>query len=238
MDIGESSNVAQIGLSYTYNHFGKTFEESVAILAVLAQCAIDNAKRTFDLDIHSEIQRLKNEMNISEFGYPAFFAGINPQKRNKVNPNIKCPMNYVYKMRNKQIPNRDIIPIEQFFVKHKNTETYKVSRKVESFIEKYIQELNQFEMKQSHSTEEYFLLRTDYEDLIHDLRGLTISKKYTGLMSWLIDKAFLITPEMKRHGGQIQTKLNKNRSILLKTLYDLNPKSFKKCFQMGNGGNF
>lgn len=39
MDIGESSNVAQIGLSYTYNHFGKSFEGHVAILAVLAQWA-------------------------------------------------------------------------------------------------------------------------------------------------------------------------------------------------------
>ena len=90
-------------------------------------------------------------------------------------------------------------------------------------------------MKQEHTTEEYLLLRADYDELIHDLRGITISQKYVGLMSWLIDKAFLITTDMRKHSGQIQTKLNKNRSVLLKTLYDLNPKSFKKCFINGNG---
>lgn len=235
MDIGESSNVAQIGLSYTYNKFGADYEHYIAALAVIAQAAIDNCKRKFDIDIHSEIQRIKKEMNIDEMGIPMFFAGVNPQKRNKVNPNIQCPMNCVYRMKNKQISNRDVIPIGDFFVKHKNTETYKTSRKVEGFIEKYITELTRYEIQQEHTTEEYLLLRADYDELIHDLRGITISGKYVGLMSWLIDKAFLITTDMKKHSGQIQTKLNKNRSVLLKTLYDLNPKSFKKCFKMGNG---
>ena len=238
MDIGESSNVAQIGLSYTYNHFGKEFENHVAILAVLAQCAIDNAKRSFDIDIHSEIQRLKDEMNIREFGYPAFFAGVNPQKRDKVNPNIQCPMNTVYMMKNKQMPTRDIKPISEFFIKHKNTETRKTSEKVERLIEKYINGLISFEAKQEHTTEEYFLLRNDYDELIKELRNITLSSKYIGLMSWLIDRAFIITPELKRAKGQIQSQLSKNRSILLKTLYDLNPKSFKKCFKMGQADKF
>ena len=231
MDIGESSNVAQIGLSYTYNHFGKDFEGLVGILACLAQCAIDNAKRTFDIDIHAEIQRLKNEMNIRELGYPAFFAGVNPQKRSKVNPNIICPMNRVYMMKNKQMPISDIKPISEFFVKHKNKESKYISKKVEAFIEDYINKLIVYESASEHYDEEYLLLRSDYDELIRDLRKLTLSDKYVGLMSWLLDRAFTITPEIKRGKSQLRSRLNKNRSILLKTLYDLNQKSLKKCFK-------
>ena len=201
------------------------------------QCAIDNAKRSFDVDIHAEILRLKDEMNIKEFGYPAFFAGVNPQKRDKVNPNIQCPMNTVYMMKNKQMPVQDIKPISEFFIKHKNTETRKTSEKVERFIEKYINELISFEAKQEHTTEEYFILRNDYDELIKELRGITLSNKYIGLMSWLIDRAFIITPELQRAKRQIQSQLSKNRSILLKTLYDINPKSFKKCFKTGQAGD-
>lgn len=239
MDIGESSNVAQIGLSYTYNHFGKDFEDHVAILAVLAQCAIDNAKRSFDIDIHAEIQRLKQEMNIREFGYPAFFAGVNPQKRDKVNPNIVCPMNKVYTMKNKQMPTQDIKPISEFFVKHKNKESKYISKKVEAFIEEYIDKQIKFKAKKitdyywadySYSSDEWLALRSDYDDLIKALKSLTLSDKYLGLMSWLIDRAFCITPNVNRN-NQLKTKLNKNRSLLLKTLYNINPKSFKKCFK-------
>ena len=32
------------------------------------QCAIDNAKRTFDIDLNEEIDRIKKDMNIEENG--------------------------------------------------------------------------------------------------------------------------------------------------------------------------
>lgn len=238
MDIGESSNVAQIGLSYTYNHFGKDYIDYVALLSIYAQISIDKAKKTYDIDIHSEIQRLKDEMNIREFGYPAFFAGINPQKRSKVNPNIICPMNKIYAMKNKQMPTQNIKPISEFFINHKNTETRKTSEKVEQFIEKYIKEYMCYEIKQEHTNEEYLILRNDYDELIKELRKLTLSGKYIGLMSWLINRAFAITPGVQRNKGKMQSLLSKNRSILLKTLYDLNQKSFKKCFQTGQHNDF
>lgn len=234
LDIGESSNVAQIGLSYTYNDFGRSFEDHVAILAVLAQCAIDNAKRSFDVDIHSEIQRIKQEMNIKSLGYPAFFAGVNPSKRSKVNPNIVCPMNSVYAMKNKQLSNRDIIDIKEFFINHTNETPRKTSKKVEAFIEAFIKELMIYDMNKEHNNDEYLLLRSDYDDLIHALRGITLSKNYVGLMSWLINRAFAITPSIKQNREQLQTRLSQNRAILLKTLYDLNPKCLLQCFKKGN----
>ena len=230
LDIGESSNVAQIGLSYSYNNL-EGVADQVAILAVLAQCAIDNAKRTFDINIHEEIQRVKQELNIKSIGYPAFFAGIRPDLRKKVNPNIVCPMNCVYRMKNKAVYNNNIIPNSKFFVPHPNKVDYKKSKRVEKLIEDYSLELFRINMSEEPSSEDYFLLRTDYDELIDALRHITLSKNYTGLISWLLNRALVITPSMQSNKGKVTTKLSKNRPILLKILYDMSPKNFIKCFK-------
>ena len=233
LDIGESSNVAQIGLSYTYNEFGHDYHEYVALLSVYAQLSIDSAKKCYDVDIHAEIQRLKQEMNIKSIGYPAFFAGIRPDLRNKVNPNIVCPMNCVYKMKNKTVRTDNIISNSEFFISHKNPVKYKTSRQIEKMIENYSLELFRTRLDDETDTGDYLLLRSDYDDLINDLRRVTISKNYMGLMSWLINRSLLVTPQIQGHRDKIDTKLSKNRPILLKILWDMSPKNFKKCFKKG-----
>jgi len=232
LDIGESSNVAQIGLSYSYNNLDGVADQ-VAILAVLAQCAIDNAKRTFDINIHEEIQRIKQALNIKSIGYPAFFAGIRPDLRDKINPNIVCPMNCVYKMKNKVVHTDNVMANSEFFVSHSNKVDYKKSKRVEKLIEDYSLELFRINMSEESSTEDYFLLRTDYDELIDALRHITLSKNYAGLMSWLLNRALVITPGMQSNRGKVTTKLSKNRPILLKILYDMSPKNFIKCFKIG-----
>ena len=49
-------------------------------------------------------------------------------------------------------------------------------------------------------------------------------------MSWLINRAFLMTPEMKSNRNTNMSKLNKNKSLLLKTLYLVNKNAFLECF--------
>lgn len=236
LDIGESSNVAQIGLSYTYNDFGKEFVGYVAILAVLAQCAIDNCKRRFDVNIHSEIQRIKEEMNIKEFGYPAFMGEVKPEIRKKINPNILCPMNSAFKVKTKRkVYDSPAIPIAEFFNPQPNKECMRKSKAVEKLIEKYNISLMSYRIDYYNSVyiedDEWGVLRSDYDDLIKDIKKITLSKKYIGLMSWLINRAFIVTPKMKSNRNSINTKLSKNRSILLKILYDLDSKTFLKCFK-------
>ena len=41
-DIGGSSNLAQLALSYSYSYLDKKFTDYVCILSVIAQAAIDN----------------------------------------------------------------------------------------------------------------------------------------------------------------------------------------------------
>lgn len=232
LDIGESSNVAQVGLSYTYNEFGKEFERYVDTLAVLAQCSIDNAKKTFAVDIHSEIQRIKEELNIREFGYPSFFGLIKPEVRNKINPNIVCPMNMVNKIKVNRIKYQTpTIPIQEFFINHENKPYQRRCKQVEELIEKYSFKLYKMQSDSDMEYEDWLMLRSDYDKLIEDIRKLNIGDKYVGLMSWLINRGFMITSGVRSNSDVITTKLSKNRPILLKILYDLSPKTFEKCFK-------
>ena len=96
--IGISSNVAQLAQTYTYNFNEQKYKDYVCILSVLAQIAIDSAKRAFDIDINLEIDRISKDMNISNIGYPAFWKPIQEKKRikksiksmEKINQNIIC----------------------------------------------------------------------------------------------------------------------------------------------------
>jgi len=76
----------------------------------------------------------------------------------------------------------------------------------------------------------YLLLRSDFDDLINDINQVYISKNYLGLMSWLINRAFLIGAGARRNTKEIQSTLNNNKSILLKTMYTINPVALLKCF--------
>lgn len=232
-DIGESSNLAQICLSYTYNYEDQKYEDAVCILAVLAQVAIDSAKRRFSVDVTSEIKRIKRLVDIKSNGYPLFWLsirrGFNPQLINK---NIKCPMNILYGYNlPKQEKKSPAIPFADFFVHHKAPTDRCFARKVEEFIQKYSIKLTEYNKQEEQSYDEYLLLRYDYDELIEDIRRLTMSKNTVALMSWLINRAFMITPEIQKNNGRITSKLSKNKSLLLKTLYDANPKALLKCFE-------
>lgn len=100
-DVGSSSNVAQLALSYYYDlmyHTGeqnKELREVFVICSVLAQVAIDSAKRSFDVSVGDELRRLKrvaqdiNADNNESCGrtkkvkYPVFYAEIQCEKQKK-----------------------------------------------------------------------------------------------------------------------------------------------------------
>ena len=77
---------------------------------------------------------------------------------------------------------------------------------------------------------EYILLRSDYDELIKDIKKVYISKNYIGLMSWLIDRAFLITPNSQMGAPHSDRKTNENKALLLKVLYDINPQNVLQIF--------
>ena len=117
MTIGESSNLAQISLTYSYNFEDNKYKDYVCILSVLAQVAIDNAKRRYDIDLDKEIKRIKKDMDIKHNGYPKFWRMIRSGfSRHKINHNLTCPMNYLSTVKIREFkPTTETLPMEYFF---------------------------------------------------------------------------------------------------------------------------
>ncbi|MCI8512683.1 MAG: hypothetical protein HFE83_11955 [Lachnospiraceae bacterium] len=232
--IGESSNLAQLCLTYSYNDADPKYEDYVCTLSVLAQCAIDNAKRQFDIDLEHEIKRIKKDMKIREYRYPSFWLMIKRDfDRTHVNEALVCPMNYLYKMKFREYHDKEsTLPMSDFSVKYELDENRVKCKKVEELIQNYSLKLYNSAKASADSSNdsEHLLLRSDFDELIRQIRKIRLSQNYLGLMSWLIDRAFLITPQVKRNDKTIQSKIRNNKAILLKVLYEVNPAGLLKCF--------
>lgn len=234
-DIGESSNLAQIAQTYECNFEDQKYSDYVCILSVLAQVAIDNSKRRFDINLTAEIKRIKKDMDIKKHKYPDFWAIIKRgfNKKN-INHDLVCPMNYLYDLKfNKFRHQTATIPISHFFIKHPLDINRRTCKRVEELISKYslslfLNNTSNFEIYEM--LDSHLLLRSDFEELVQNIRSVNISNNYLGLMSWLIDRAFMITPDVSRN-KMIKTNLGANKSLLLKVLYEVNPKCFLKCFK-------
>ena len=253
LSIGESSNMAQICLTYTYNFDDPKYQEYVCILSVLAQVAIDNAKRRFDIDLVEEIKRIKKDMDIKENKYPAFWSVIrrdfdkvfeDKKKKakkageviddtlSKINKELICPMNYIYNIKLREFkPTTSTLPMSDFFVKVSAENDRRKSKKVEELIQKYSLSLYLYNVDEDDDeNDDYLLLCNDFDKLIEDIRGIYISRNYIGMMSWLINRAFQISSGVKGKSDKMQSTINTNKSLLLKVLYDVNKESFLACF--------
>lgn len=150
--------------------------------------------------------------------------------KKNINPNLHCPMNYLYDLSIPEFHSTETtLPMSHFFLKPVINVNRKSCKKVEELISKYSMKL--FEYNTSESNEEgYLLLRNDFNDMINDIQKVKISKNYIGLFAWLIDRAFMISPQVFRNNVKIKSTISKNKSILLKTLYQVNSAVLLKCF--------
>mgnify|MGYP004458709893 FL=1 len=231
LDIGLSSNLAQIARTYSCNFDDEKYVDYVCILSVLAQVAIDNAKRRFDIDLGDEIKRIQNDMNIKTNLYPSFWLLIKKNfKKDNINEELKCPMNYLYNLDLSEFHNStSTLPMSHFFNKFEMSNNIRTCRKVEDLIAKY--SLNLYDINSRDSEDnDYLLLRKDFDNLILDIQKIKISKNYLGLFSWMIDRAFKILPGSLRNQKSISSVLNRNKPLLLKTLYEVNSSNLLKCF--------
>lgn len=234
-NIGESSNLAQVCLTYTFNYADQKYKDYACILAVLAQASIDSCKRSFSIDITNEIKRIRADIGIKENKYPPFWQQIRKGfPSNRINFKLDSPMCKLYKMDFESYkPSTETIPTSAFFQKFPLDMSRKVSRNVEELIQKFqLQLLESRIEKEDGSTdvESFLLLRDDFDQLIDDIRRTTLPSKYIGLFSWLLDRAFVMTPQMEQQTAGLKSKLNKNRAILLRVLYEVNPEALLKCF--------
>lgn len=230
LDIGESSNLAQLAQTYDCTFGDQKYKDYVCILSVLAQIAIDSAKRLFDVDVSSEIRQIKKDMNVKENKYPSFWKIIHRDFKDKnINHDLLCPMNYLYNLKLDQFrSNQSTIPVEYFFKKFKLEKNRKTCKKVEDIIETYINKSSSNFC--SDNEDAYFLLKMDFDNMINDITRIYVSGNYIGLFSWLIDRAFCLSIAQKQNQYKLKSTIKKRRSILIKALYNINSANLLKCF--------
>lgn len=236
--IGRSSNLAQLAQTYMYSSEDQKYVDYVCILSVLAQVAIDNAKRQFNIDLNKEIDLIEKNMDIKKKKYPKFWKHVKDKKckvgqtkfnKNRINNKLNCPMNEIVNLKFiDSRSNEETLPMSYFFQKFELEKDRRTSKKIEELIEKY--SLDLYKSNQEENDDEYFLMRSDFDDLIEDIKTIYISDSYLGMMSWLVDRAFVITGNMKRNINTVERKTNENKSILIKILYDINSKNLLKIF--------
>lgn len=279
----------------------------ICVLSVLAQAAIDSAKREYDVDIENSIDTISDHLNISENQYPKFWKivddrakvstkGIDEEssssedqiseeenksqnkKKNKKRKGkiyrdrsiLDCPMNIVFEKdynsecnkilkANKEKGKRSnlkTLDMEDFFkedlkskpqsdcqkllqqgLKESKKEVPPEARRIEELVKKFSLSLSE-NAKEKNNDDEYdlyLLLKSDFRYLEKKIKTLIKENKTQErfsefIFSWLIDRAFLISGRSRAHSNQIEAVTKKNKSLLLKVLYDVDKDALLKCF--------
>lgn len=236
--IGRASNIAQLALGYYYSNGkeNKELEDVFIICSVLAQVAIDGAKRTFEIDINPELNRLsKLPCMQRDIKYPKFYDDIQkkkpyyPKDKEKIKEMRKqvgkvgkfsCPMDILYWIIDDEVIDRrkykDLIEekhakwsdVFEYRIGEKRSEQYK---KIISIVEEYDRETQKLDINEKDYSDQVMLR---FERCLDKLKNLTISEV---TMSALIQYAFI-------PNGGVKDKL-------LTVLYDKSPETFLKSFK-------
>lgn len=240
--IGTASNLAQLALSYWFDGgcIDINLENNFIICSVLAQVAIDSAKRTFDANVNVEINRIMATecMKMGELPkYPKFYAEVLRYKNKKKKGKKKeiddgeirffnCPMDIIYQLIEKEVidlrTNKDLNTVtintaDQFVDYHAdkinvNRSQYK---KVIGIVESYSKKMDSLNQKSKSNNEESMdECLQEFEECMNKLKNLTIKGD---TMKTLV--AFAL-----KNGNE------KIRDRLLVVLYEKNKKDFLNCF--------
>ncbi|MCQ4835973.1 hypothetical protein NE556_12230 [[Clostridium] symbiosum] len=115
--VGYASNIAQLALSYYYDGGGndREIEDIFIICSVLAQVAIDSAKRNFEIEVEPELSKISHFACMKHKPqYPKFYAGVQKlkakySKRRRVEMldsdigDFNCPMDIIYRIIDKEV---------------------------------------------------------------------------------------------------------------------------------------
>lgn len=233
--IGEASNIAQLALSYYYDGGSKSreLEDIFIICSVLAQVAIDSAKRIFDVNVNSELARLSSLSCMQpEDGkkYPVFYAKVQEQKNagKKKKKEIKeseirefnCAMEILSNIieegvidlrKYKELVPYTCNPNTVFQYKTDRIRDSKQYKKVISIVQEYDREVNKLDMSKSDYSRDVDNL---FDNCMIKLENLTINQS---TMYSLIAYAFT-------QNGDICDRL-------LTVLYDKDDEKFMSCFK-------
>lgn len=235
--IGYSSNVAQLALSYYYDGDSKSqkLEDVFIICSVLAQVAIDSAKRSFEIDVPKELKRIRElECMAHEPKYPRFYADVQKLKnrkriksrcmeiRDEDIGDFNCPMDIIYRIIDEEVIdlrkqkefNTRTVNLNMVF-EYNSSQIKNRDRKQYLDIISMVKECDGAIKSLNREDEDYTeCRRREFEKCLRKLRRKTIKEN---TMYSLIAYAFVT-------GGSICDRL-------LTVLYDLEPENFLKCFK-------
>lgn len=240
--IGLTSNLAQLALSYSYNLTDKTtptkqrMEDIVALLGVLAQICVDSAKKSYKVEFDELLIKIKDLMHLKDNKYPVFWEIVDKKsikkhksaKEKTKNINLKCPMNYVYN-KEKITDRANLDYLDNSIGDYLNLDidsfkSHTMDREIEAYIKDYVKKHKHSFTKDDTSEEEsdeYLLLSADYKEMVKKIKRRNL-KKDTFLR--LLGRAF----EISTNGQKLD--LERNKSYMLKILYEINPKWVLECF--------
>lgn len=168
VSIGMSTDTAQLALSYYYDGDMENddLKKCFIILSVLGQISIDLAKKTFDINVVKEIQRIKSLPCMKSGSVPKFFADTKKRRNDKIYEESKikvmnCPMDIMSKMIDDNVkysPNREKhLPITVFLENGKTKENRYKKCKVLEDAKKYVSEIKFLELENIKDSTRYQL---------------------------------------------------------------------------------
>jgi len=257
--IGESSNLAQLALSYYWTSPSQELYDNFTILAVLAQIVIDGCKREYEVDAMAEIERIKQMdcMNLTKDGtkcdLPFFMKYIKdvPTAKNgkelsyeeiklgrekvslRLNNEIICPMNWLQECLD-QIPGASRTACRdtaEFFLKRTEKANSRQMARIRSLAEGY----DAF-LRTNHSRlyDETFQseLQSVSKEYYEAVRKIRIGNP--AVFNRLIETALL--PDTGNSKGLPSTG-SRYAKRLLNTLYKINREMFLSNFVPGQEKN-
>lgn len=242
--IGYASNVAQLALSYYFDGGmkSKELEDVFIISSVLAQVAIDSAKRTYCVNVNAELSRLSHLdcMSCSDGKpYPEFYAKIqeiknrrSKKKRKEIKTDesrrYNCPMeilaeiieeNAINLQEHKEFQTPTCKMKEVFEYKPTGRRDNKQYNKVLAIVQDYSKNVDNLDGEAEDYTEK---VMRELDDCMMKLNKLNISKN---TMLSLINYALGYKKNSKKYS---QKRIGKR---LLTLLYDKAPDKFLSCFK-------
>lgn len=224
--IGVSSNLAQLAMSYYWGEkneiFKKQQKNNFIILSVLAQVAIDNAKRVYNVNLNKEIKTISKQACMMH-NKPNFWRYINITDPKKINKDIKCPMNFLTTIIDKNVisaPKTNTTNLIDYVKIQNEKPNKKQIKKIIDIVTEYATSVKSLMISDNNNPEK-LLSQLDllHEEIILKLQQLSLSE---ATLNTLIVKALSDRKNNKKYSSV--------RFKLLNCLYNINSKRFINNF--------
>lgn len=249
MGIGESSNLAQLAMTYYWTKPSKELYDNFVILSVLAQVLIDGCKREYEVDGVAEIKRIRKmecmnperdfpmfmkytrDIPITKNGKPRDYASIKQDKdklKDRLNWHLYCPMNCLLAALEtiQGMSKTRTTPTQNFLVKVKGRADHRQMGKIRAYADEC--SYQSFLILKS---DEDFELKIEYmEQLYNDMCNKLSKIKITNDKTFnrLIEMAF--STENHFNSKAEKNAYSRCSRTLLKLLFRMDKERFIKNF--------